>query len=351
MKILLCGGGNAIHVLTSYIGAQSDCEVCVLTLYPGEADRFRTSCKEGIVCKNDLGADVCGQPALVTDDPAKAVETGDVDVVIMALPSPFHQNYLEALKSFVKPGVTIGAMPGQSGFDLCARHVLGADFVRASSIFALETLPWACRIEEYGKSVQVLGTKKEIGAVIVPPEGKSQEPIVQTLQKLVGQLPVLKASSNFLAQTLMNPNTVHPTISYGFYRNKDLSQPFESPPVFYQGVDEYTGEMLSKVSDEVMEVQRVLLTKYPSGLDLSSMLHIRDVLLRYYYDDLGDKTNISTMLRTSRAHRGLAHPMREVDTPKGRKYLPNFQYRYFTEGEKAVSCLNGVGCWLRHNAM
>ena len=32
-------------------------------------------------------------------------------------------------------------MPGEGGFDLCAIHNLGSEFVRHSNLFALETLP------------------------------------------------------------------------------------------------------------------------------------------------------------------------------------------------------------------
>ena len=53
-------------------------------------------------------------------------------------------------------------MPGEGGFDLCAIHVLGREFIRNSNLFALETLPWACRILDYGRQVEVLGTKKEV---------------------------------------------------------------------------------------------------------------------------------------------------------------------------------------------
>jgi len=90
--------------------------------------------------------------------------------------------------------------------------------------------------------------------------------------------------------------------------------------------------MLGKVSDEVMELQRVLVKRYPSGsLDLSAMIHIRDMLLRYYYEDIEDKSTIATMLRTSQAHRGLVHPMIQIETENGKKYGPNFKSRYFTE--------------------
>ena len=95
-------------------------------------------------------------------------------------------------------------MPGEGGFDLCARHVLGNDFVDASNLFALETLPWACRIIEYGKSVEVLGTKKEIDVVVTEGKNASAQSVLELLQGLVGRLPEMKPACNFLAVTLMN---------------------------------------------------------------------------------------------------------------------------------------------------
>jgi len=144
MKVLLCGGGNAIHVLTSYIGSKSDCDVSVLTLFPGEAERFKDAVGEGekgIKCDNDLGEPVYGKPVTITNDTAEVTAQGDIDVVILAIPSFTHELYLKTLKPYLKPGVIIGAMPGQAGFDLCARYCLGDDFVSQSNLFSLETLP------------------------------------------------------------------------------------------------------------------------------------------------------------------------------------------------------------------
>jgi hypothetical protein len=329
-KVLLCGGGNAIHVLSSYVSALADCEVSILSLFPGEAGRLGQAIGDaGIQCINDLGADKFGKPAAVSDDPAVA---NGADVVILALPSFTHELYLAKLKPFLKRGVILGAMPGEGGFDLAARHILGDDFVRSSSLFALETLPWACRIVDYGKSVEVLGTKKEIDVVITPAVGQTIDDTLQLLQRLVGPQPKMMPACNSLAVTLMNINSVwHPTISYGFYRNKDLTQAFDEPPLFYQGADEYTGEKLALVSDEVLQLKKVLTEKYPT-LNLSSLHHVREWMLRSYGDDIGDTTNIYTMLQTNKGYRGLTHPTVTVETPDGgTQYRPNFKYRYFTE--------------------
>ena len=327
MKVLLCGGGNAIHVLTSYVGSLPDTELCILSLFPGEAQRLKDAIPEkGVKCMNDLGDDVYGKPDKVTDKPE---EIGSPDIVIFAIPSFTHELYLKALKPHLQEGVTIGAMPGEGGFDLGAIHILGGDFVKHSNLFALETLPWACRIVEYGKTVEVLGTKKEVEVIVRPSEGTTKESVFAILHRLVGRLPVFDPASNFLAVTLMNINSVwHPTISYGFYRNRDVTESFDEPPLFYYGADEYTGDKLAKVSDEVLELKRVLLEKYPT-LDLDSLHHVSEWMTRSYGDDIGDTTSIYTMLRTNKGYRGLTHPMREVEIEGKKKYMPNFKYRKY----------------------
>ena len=108
MKVLLCGGGNAIHVLSAYISAKDDIHVTILSLFPGEADRFNAIPDEGIKCVNDLGDDIVGKPNAVI---GKAEDVPkDIDIVIFALPSFTHEMYLKALKPYLKQGVTIGAV-------------------------------------------------------------------------------------------------------------------------------------------------------------------------------------------------------------------------------------------------
>jgi hypothetical protein len=154
--------------------------------------------------------------------------------------------------------------------------------------------------------------------------------VLDLLQNLIGPLPVLKPACNFLAVTLMNINSVwHPTISHSFYRNWD-GKPFEEPPLFYCGADEYTGETLAKVSDEVLNIRTKIQEKHPE-LDLSSLHHVRDWMLTSYGDDIGDKTNIHTMLISNKGYRGLTHPTRKNEEDGKTTYMPDFKYRYFTE--------------------
>jgi len=184
-----------------------------------------------------------------------------------------------------------------------------------------------------------LGTKKEIDVGISDGRNNSAEYVLDLLQTLIGPSPILKPACNFLAVTLMNINSVwHPTISYAFYRNWD-GKPFDEPPLFYYGAEEFTGEKLSKVSDEVLSIRSKIQEKYPD-LDLSSLHHVRDWMVTSYGDDIGDKTSIHTMLKTNKGYRGLTHPTREIEADDGtRKFMPNFQYRYFTEDVPMGLCV------------
>ena len=66
MKVLLCGGGNAIHVLSAYVSAKPNTHVTILSLFPGEAGKLREAIpEEGIRCVNDLGDDILGKPDAV----------------------------------------------------------------------------------------------------------------------------------------------------------------------------------------------------------------------------------------------------------------------------------------------
>jgi hypothetical protein len=52
--------------------------------------------------------------------------------------------------------------------------ILGQDLFNSLSVFGLETLPWAARLEEFGKKVDILGTKFEVDLAVTP-ENLGQE--------------------------------------------------------------------------------------------------------------------------------------------------------------------------------
>ena len=250
------------------------------------------------------------------------------------MPAFAHGSYLEAIKPHVRkagsqaPGgrVVLGAMNGEGGFDIQAQSILGEELFSNIALFALSTLPWAARLSEFGKSVDVLGTKLTLDAAVTPMH--LAKDVVGTIQKLMaGQIPQLELIPSMLSITLMNPNQVsHPTITWGKYHDWDGKAKFEEPPSFYQGVNKMTGDMMCKISEEILTVKKFMEDNY--NLNLKGVVHIKEFLVNAYGDDIADQSSLHQIFNTSKPYQGLVHPM--VKTEDG-KFLPNFKHRYLAE--------------------
>ena len=326
VTMLVCGGGNGAHALAGLASTRPDTQVRVLTLYQDEAERWNEAKKNGFtVCVSESGdkvAEVNAKSFLVTNDPCLAV-TG-CDVIIMAVPAYAHNVFFVALEPHIKPGVTIVGLPGQCGFELQARDILGELFHKIN-VLNFESLPWACRISEYGKEVEVLGTKRVLMGCIHG--GKETGSILRHLQNIVGDVPVLKMTTHPLAITLMSNNAIlHPTIMYSTWRQWD-GTPVSDPPLFYQGVDDVTAQLLSEVSQEVVSVAQQIQRHRPD-IDLTHVTPLYDWYMRVYTKDITDKLNLKSVLKTNSSYAGLVHPMER--TTDG-DYVPNFTYRYLVE--------------------
>jgi hypothetical protein len=161
IQILLCGCGNAVHVLISYMEQLSSNEYNFkVNVLSSHADQLATSLSADgrICCINDMGPDAHGKANLISSDPAEVVP--GCSVILFALPTDRHEMYLRGMLPYIQEGTMIGSMPGEGGFDLCIRDILGPELAEKCTLFTLETLPWACRITTFGQVVEVLATKK-----------------------------------------------------------------------------------------------------------------------------------------------------------------------------------------------
>jgi hypothetical protein len=113
---------------------------------------------------------------------------------------------------------------------------------------------------------------------------------------------------------------------YGRWKDWD-GKPLERAPLFYQGIDEETADLLGKVSDEVVATSKRIMAMYPEA-DLSRVIPMYDWDIGCYGNDIRDKTNLMTALRTNTGYEGITHPM--TQTEDGR-YLPDFNHRFLTE--------------------
>lgn len=345
--ITICGGGNSAHVLAALLGENPNFTVQIWDVMPEEAktlvDNLAAQDFMMTATHSDGKVPTRGKVAMVTTQASDAVPQSDM--LILAVPAFAHDAYLQKAAPYLHDNMHIGAMVAQGGFDFAACSAIGGAPVipERLSIFACETLPWACRIADYGHRVEILGTKEDVDISVIPETGRTE--IADMFQALVGKArqteaqslseetyPKLHAVSNFLTNTLMNINSVwHPCICYGRFGPEawDQQTPFDEIPLFYEGVDARAATSLTRVSDEVLQIKAAL-EAYAPGLDLSGVTHVFDWILRSYPGDIEDASSLQAAITTNKAYKGLKHTMKPVPDQPG-KYLPDTRYRYFSE--------------------
>ena len=330
IRVLICGAGSSAHVLAAVISANRDAEVSVLTQSPNRAEAWQRSLRDAPMtvlapAKNHSQVSLTTDLARITSDPEQAAR--NCDIIIFAIPAFLHRQYLTALEPYIEAGCAIVGLPGQSGFEFEVRNVLGPKVDRCV-LMNFDSLPWVCRTLEFGKLVQITGTKETlVGAANGDFSQARVKDLLATLQRLLGEPPRLVVSGHLLGITLRSPNGYsHPPIMYGRWRDWD-GTPLERAPLFYRDVEEETAELLEQVSDEVVQTSRQLMVQYP-GTDLSQVIPMYEWDMACYGRDIADKTNLLTALRTNSGYADITHPM--IRTEDGR-FVPDFSHRFLSE--------------------
>ena len=346
----------------------------MLSTYPKEADAIRKGCEAnaGVEVRGWLtkekgapGHSIRGRPVSIVGTFEEAFVTtrstrGErYDVVLLAIPAPFHDTYLQKLAPYLRKSVDMDAresemlpdMPkrlptilaaavAQGGFDMAARAALSDAGVSGEVIIAgLETLPWACRVARQGAVAEILGTKDSVDAAIAvfpsPENLKRYAPrALEALQIAVGPVPRLRLASGFLGVSLSNINAFwHPTLMWHKWRDWN-GEPVPGPaPALYETAPDDLA--CDAMSSEVANVVRAIRERYPRERlvdDLSSARSVNKWFLDSYGDDPAlDTTSTATMMRTNPAYRGLTHPMRSAGDADENLLVPDFAHRYVTE--------------------
>jgi hypothetical protein len=206
------------------------------------------------------------------------------------------------------------------------------DKAKDITFVGFETLPWACRFTDWGKSATILGTKQSILAAVTP---ASNEGALGLLQGLFGVFPLITRSPNNLGISLRNPGQViHPGVMYGRWSPEAWDgSPVAEKPLFYQGVDDFTETVLTGISDEVQLVARKM-ESLVKGLDLSDAATIYDWYMACYSDQIEDSSTLRKAMNTCKAYVGLTHPCKEVEGG----FMPDLKYRYLSEDVPTGLC-------------
>ena len=321
MKIVICGAGNAATTLIPLLASDPQHHVIVYAPLADEAERMNAAMLDtGLEATFAPGPTRRGKPHLITADPAAAGP--GAELVLLALPAFAHGEILSALAPHLPHTAWIGALPARGGFDWQVRALLPD---HQGVVFGLQTLPWACRIQEWGRRVEVLGTKAQVDLAAWPATKGAD--VAATVGNLI-DVP-LNPINHFLTLTLANTGQIiHPGIMYGLFSQWD-GQPFtaQQAPLFYGGVDGETANVLQIMSDEVQMICRAL-EKAAPALDLSPVAPVEEWLLRSYPGQIDDTSSLHAAFNTNRAYAGLRAPVKKQADGF---YVPDFTVRYLTE--------------------
>lgn len=321
-KLTICGGGNAAHVLIAQ-ATQAGWEVDVFAPLADEAERLKAGVLAGDGVQARFGQELKGGlPRYISANPAEVIPGSEL--VLLALPAFAHGDTLAAIAPYLEPAATVGALPARGGFDYQARDILRPE-KRTLQIFGLQTLPWACRIRQYGQSVEVLGVKAAVDMAAFPASAAPE--LAEKLTSLLGLM--VTPVRSFLTLTLANTGQlIHPGIMYGLGRGKEEAVfAAAGTPLFYQGVDQPTADLLQAMSDEVQALSRSVAAR-SAAVDPQQVVSLYRWLLRAYANQIDDSSSLRLALTTNRAYAGLRLPTR----PAGpNAFAIDFTARYLAE--------------------
>ena len=329
-RVLICGTGGGGHALAGIISAREDVEVRVFTPNAKKAREWRNlmndSRLEVTVCKGrDEQVTFKANSFKVYND-AQVAARG-CDLILLTVPAFLHSAYLTLLAPYLEKGCVLVGLPGQNGFEFDVRKVFGQR-LKNYVLMNFESLPWICRIADFGKSVRILGSKNNLVGAIYGDLTRARiaDPLA-TMQRLLGEPPTLSVSGHLLGITLLSPNAYsHPPMMYGRWKDWD-GKALQCPPLFYQGIDEETADLLAQISEEVVITSKLIMDQQP-GLDLSQVIPMYEWDISCYGNDISDKTNLMTALRTNSGYEGITHPMIQIE---GGNYIPDFNHRFLAE--------------------
>jgi hypothetical protein len=339
-RVLICGTGSGAHALAA-VASRSGFDVCVLSQNADKAQRWTETLDRQrltVIGRNGTngGSAWKANSFTVTHDPALAAR--GCDLIIFAVPTFSHERYLELLEPEIRDGCIIVGLPGQNGFEFEVRKALGQK-LKNCVVMNFESLPWSCRVVEFGETVRINGTKETlVGAAQGDlTKAKLKEPLA-VIQGLLGESPKLILSGHLLGINLMSLNAYsHPPIMYGRWKDWD-GKPLDQQPLFFQGVDEDTAALLGNISDEVVATSKRIMAEYPQ-VDLSQVIPMYAWDLAHYGNQIKDKTNLMTALRTNTLYEGRTHPM--IQTENG-QHIPDFNHRFLLEDIPCLAVIRGI---------
>ncbi len=250
-----------------------------------------------------------GKIQKVSSNPADVIPGSKI--VLVAGPSHIHGAILKTVAPWVDENTWVGTVYGQGAFDLQARYAFGAGTLAKKNIgiFALQNVPFICKIVEYGRSINIIGPKDHLYCAAYPPERVHE--IANTVS-LLYYIPTVTIP-NFLSITLTPSNQIiHPPRVYAIFKDWDGTTPYDPKkiPRLYD-LNEESAYEIQLLDDEIQAIKKKILEYYPE-IDLSLLLPIKERIIKQYTNQITDKSTLKTVFSTNSGYDHLVFPMKQV---------------------------------------
>jgi len=190
-----------------------------------------------------------GNLSKATSDPAEAFT--EADLIFVTVPAFGMKNAAAQIYPHHKQGVKIALIPGTGGGECAFRKCVD----KGAVVFGLQRVPSVARLVEYGKTVRAVGYRPELFAAAIPYEYTEE---CCSLMKDIFDMPCIPLPC-YLNVTLTPSNPIlHTTRLRVLYKDYVKGMKFDSVPLFYEGWNDESSELLLKCDEEVQQLCRAM---------------------------------------------------------------------------------------------
>lgn len=297
MKICICGGGGLGHVCAGVFASQGH----IVNILSGHPQQW----SEKIIVKDNDGKEYSGSLNIVSDSPESVIS--DSDIALLCVPGYLIEETLLKIKPYLNKDIKVGAIVSSTGFFFQAHKVLDSN----NCLFGFQRVPYISRVNDYGKSANLLGYKQALNVAIENCDS-SQEFATELSNLFLTPVNVL---NSFYEASLTNSNPIlHTGRLYSMWGTHEVN-PVAEQSLFYAEWTDEASQCLIDMDNEFMQLLSVLGVKQgviPSLLD--------------YYES-SDAKSLTAKIRSIEAFKTIKSPM--IQTEQG--WMPDYGSRYFTE--------------------
>lgn len=204
----------------------------------------------------------------------------------------------------------MGSVFSSTGFFFEAQKVLSDK----QPLWGFQRVPFISRVEQYGKSANLLGYKNSHNIAVESVSDKEKVSFASLMQEWF-ERPV-NLLKNYYEASLTNSNPLlHTSRLYTMFGGENEGKVYSRMQLFYEEWTEEAASLYIKMDEEFFRLLKVLpVTEgyLPTALD--------------YYDSY-DAKSLAEKLSSIKGFKGITSPMVKVDNG----WVPDFSSRYFTE--------------------